>query len=110
MACKLNVCLFPDTSAPQPTLIKTEKPYDRLRVHHIPPISILSSQSISQIQMLKQCTDVNIMEKEYNDRRKRSDEKHVIELAIFREHLREAKAKADLAEVILMQRRNLQGI
>ncbi|XP_049876290.1 uncharacterized protein LOC126373947 [Pectinophora gossypiella] len=45
----------------------------------------------------------SILEKEYKDRQRRANEIHVLEVLLLRERIREAKAKADLAELQLQQ-------
>ncbi|XP_047027631.1 uncharacterized protein LOC124635724 [Helicoverpa zea] len=46
----------------------------------------------------------SVIEQEYKDRPVRATEKHNIEMQILKEQLREAKAKADLAELILKEK------
>lgn len=46
----------------------------------------------------------SILEREYKDRQMRANEKHEVEMKILQEQLRESKAKAELAELILRQR------
>ncbi|KAL0808943.1 hypothetical protein ABMA28_012603 [Loxostege sticticalis] len=50
-----------------------------------------------------------IMEMEYKERMRRFDETHELEMLILKEKLREARAKADLAEVILRQHSSGDG-
>ncbi|XP_047036311.1 uncharacterized protein LOC124642056 [Helicoverpa zea] len=51
----------------------------------------------------------SVIEQEYKDRSVRATEKHNIEMQILKEQLREAKAKADLAELILKEKQNSTG-
>lgn len=44
-----------------------------------------------------------IFEREYKDRQHRANEIHELEMMLLREKIREAKAKADLAELLLGQ-------
>lgn len=46
----------------------------------------------------------SVIEQEYKDRSVRATEKHNLEMQILREQLREAKAKADLAELVLKEK------
>ncbi|PZC80768.1 hypothetical protein B5X24_HaOG213992 [Helicoverpa armigera] len=48
----------------------------------------------------------SVIEHKYKDRPVRATEKHNIEMQILKEQLREAKAKADLAELILKEKQN----
>ncbi|PZC80146.1 hypothetical protein B5X24_HaOG215368 [Helicoverpa armigera] len=51
----------------------------------------------------------SVIEQEYKDRPVRATEKHNLEIQILKEQLREAKAKADLAELILREKQNSTG-
>ncbi|XP_075983686.1 uncharacterized protein LOC142981567 [Anticarsia gemmatalis] len=51
-------------------------------------------------------TKTNILQVEYYNRQRRAEELHILAKELMKEHIREAKAKADLAELILEQHHN----
>ncbi|KAG6455631.1 hypothetical protein O3G_MSEX009312 [Manduca sexta] len=107
-----------DTESDEQGSVKTEQVNFRVRSdffepqvstgeHLIPQIAGTSNQSSFQTNMSVDCMEASILEKEYQYRQKRADEKHKLEMMVLREQYREAKAKADLAELVLKQRQSM---
>ncbi|KAJ2941911.1 hypothetical protein O0L34_g10725 [Tuta absoluta] len=77
-----------------PSIDSIEEPHLEPR---IPPNKQTEAQSLKR-KML-------IMEKEFRETQKRAKELHSLEMDLMRERLREARAKADLAELLLQQQK-----
>lgn len=71
-------------------------------------ISALSTSTCSTTSF--QHRKNGILQKEYRDRFKRAGEIHAMKRELLRFNLREAKAKAELAELILQRERSQSGI
>ncbi|RVE54811.1 hypothetical protein evm_000578 [Chilo suppressalis] len=76
------------------------RPHSSLSQSHSSSNKQLSNQAISN-QKLKN----TILERESRERQKRAEEIHMLEKDLLHERIREAKAKADLAEFLLHQKR-----
>lgn len=74
-----------------------------------PPPSTLRGASLNR-EKCTQCANRNNMEKEINDQQNLANERHELELQILKEQLRESKAKADLAELLLKHKQSVLGI
>uniref|UniRef100_A0A2A4JIL7 Regulatory protein zeste n=1 Tax=Heliothis virescens TaxID=7102 RepID=A0A2A4JIL7_HELVI len=93
--------------------ISLEEPVENLQPE--PSTSQMSQPSITTIPSGRSANNRtvlvknNIIEQEYKDRYVRATEKHDMEMLILKQQLREAKAKADLAELIFKEKLNSAG-
>ncbi|XP_049871719.1 myb-related transcription factor, partner of profilin-like isoform X1 [Pectinophora gossypiella] len=84
------------TATPPPPPLPPSTPPPRLPT---PPLINPSNTATQTFQRHKS----SILDKEYKDRQRRANEIHDLEVLLLRERIREAKAKADLAELQLQQ-------
>ncbi|XP_049872118.1 protein diaphanous homolog 1-like isoform X4 [Pectinophora gossypiella] len=93
----------PLTASTPPPPLPTSTPPPRLPTppprFPTPPLINPSNTATQTFQRHKS----SILDKEYKDRQRRANEIHELEVLLLRERIREAKARADLAELQLQQ-------